>query len=78
MYYTLLRLFTVYYMLPLPEKGFYCISKSNHGPAVRLFHRHAGGFLFIYLFVCSLKTASDANTLRVIWIGDHMSIDDTY
>ena len=22
--------------------------------------------------------ASDANTLRVIWIGDHKSMDDTY
>lgn len=45
MYYTLLRLFTIYYMLPFPEKGFYCISRSNHVPAARqprLFHHHAG------------------------------------
>lgn len=76
MYYTLLRLFTVYYMLPFPEKGFYCISRSNHGPAARqssLFHRHAGVFFFFFK-----QLASDANTLRVIWIGDHMSMDDTY
>ncbi len=73
MYYTSLRLFTVYYMLPFPEKGYYCISRSNHGPAARQssrFHHHAGVF--------EKQLASDANTSRVIWIGDHMSMDDTY
>lgn len=42
MYYTLLRLFTFYYMLPFPEKGFYCISRSNMFLQSRLFHHHAG------------------------------------
>ena len=52
MFYTLLRLFTVYYMLPFPEKGYYCISRSNHGPAARqssLFHCHAGLCVFFFL-----------------------------
>lgn len=76
MYYTLLRLFTVYYMLPFPEKRYYCISRSNHGPAprqARLLHRHAGVF-----FLRKKQLASDANTLRVVWRGDHTSMDDTY
>lgn len=38
-------------------------------------------FTIMQVFSFFKKTkqlASDANTLRVIWRGDHMSMDDTY
>lgn len=79
MYYTSLRLFTVYYMLPFPEKGYYCISRSNRGPAAR----QPSLFSVMQVFFLSKKKnkkqlASDANASRVNWKGDRLSVDDTY
>ena len=46
-YYTLLKLFPIYYIFfSLPrKKKYYCISRSNH-PAATEFDHHAGVFLF--------------------------------
>lgn len=79
MYYTSLRLFTVYYMLPFPEKGYYCISRSNRGPAARQPSLFLSIMQVFFFFLQKRKQlASDANALRVNWIGDHLSMDDTY
>lgn len=73
MFYTLLRLFTIYYMLPFPEKRYYCISRSNHGLQQDIHVRFNSMQVF-----CLKQLASDAKILRVIWREDHMSMDDTY